>query len=104
MTLLSGLDALFVSDPVNIRYCTGFDGASPGEREAFLLILADTAFLFVHRLYAERAKDRQWLHGYMVLWLKDKTAFHASTFSREDPFTTLLGKLCTYEKIKRLGY
>ena len=104
MTLLSGLDALFVSDSVNIRYCTGFHGASPGEREAFLLILADKAFLFVNSLYAERAKDRQWLHGYMVLWLKDRTTFQTRTFSREVPFTTLLRKLCVHESIKRLGY
>ena len=103
-TLLRGLDALLVTNPTNIRYCTGFTGASPDERESFLIILKDKAFLFVNSLYGEQAKDRQWLHGYMVSWLKDKTVFHTSTFSREDPFTTLLGKLCAKERVKRLGY
>lgn len=54
--LLSGLDALLVTEPVNIRYLTGFTGLSPAEREAFVLVTQKKIYLFTGALYLEQAK------------------------------------------------
>lgn len=35
----NSFDALLITNPTNIRYLTGFVGAAPEEREAYLLIL-----------------------------------------------------------------
>src|SRR5690348_4377454 len=43
-------DALFVSSMVNIRYLTGFAGSA-----GVLLVLADTALLFIDDRYTEAA-------------------------------------------------
>lgn len=57
MNLLDGLDALFITNPVNIRYVSGFMGLAPEEREGFVLIKPDVINLFVHTLYIEKARE-----------------------------------------------
>lgn len=56
MNVLSGIDALFISHPINIRYLTGFMGASPEERESFALFTQNQLFLFTNSLYVEAAR------------------------------------------------
>ena len=52
-----GLDALIVTNPVNIFYLTGFRGLSPTEREAVLVILkTGPAALITARLYGQEAQ------------------------------------------------
>jgi Xaa-Pro aminopeptidase len=56
-TLLSGFDALLISNPTNIRYLTGFEGANPEEHEVFVLMTPSRAYLFTNSLYIIRAKE-----------------------------------------------
>jgi Xaa-Pro aminopeptidase len=56
MNLLDNLDALLISNQTNIRYLTRFVGASPTEREAYILILRDAMYLFTNALYIEGAR------------------------------------------------
>ena len=48
-------DGMFVTNPKNIFYLTGFIGISPTERESSLLITHDRALLFLPAMYEERA-------------------------------------------------
>lgn len=57
MDLLDGLDGLLITNPVNIRYITGFIGLAPEELEGFVLIRPGKLNLFVHTLYIEKAKE-----------------------------------------------
>ena len=47
--------ALLISDPINIRYLTGFMGLAPEEREAYCLLINSQVHLFVSSLYVESA-------------------------------------------------
>lgn len=55
-SLFSGCESLLVTNPINIRYLTGFVGASPEEREAYVLLTQNQTFLFTNALYREQAK------------------------------------------------
>lgn len=54
--LLDGIDGLFVTNPTNIRYLTGFIGAAPTERESFVLVTNHAVYLFTYGLYREAAE------------------------------------------------
>lgn len=56
MHLLHNLHALLVTNPVNIRYLTGFTGLSANEREGYALATSDRLILFIHPLYLEQAR------------------------------------------------
>lgn len=45
------IDALFITDQSNVTYLTGFAGLSPNEREGFLLITKNYAFLLTFPTY-----------------------------------------------------
>lgn len=49
------VDALFVTNPTNIRYLTEFEG-SKNSRDAYLLVTADKWFLITSLLYQEEAR------------------------------------------------
>lgn len=55
MIPLTDLDALLITNPTNIRYLTGFIGAAPEEREAYVLLTKKQTFLFTNALYREEA-------------------------------------------------
>src|SRR3990167_847087 len=101
MKILDNLDALLITNPTNIRYLTGFAGAAPDEREAYVLLTPNQTFLFTSALYLEQAK---------------KTKATVVEISREAPFAkklaeTLQGNrldfeendltVAEYEKIKK---
>ncbi len=56
-SVLDRIDGLFITDPINIRYLTGFTGVAPEEREAFCLLTQNQIFLFTNGLYLESAKN-----------------------------------------------
>ncbi len=49
-------DALFVTNPYNIRYLSGFVGVNPQEREAYLLLVKKKRYLIASRLYEAEAR------------------------------------------------
>ncbi len=51
------ISGLFVTNPKNIFYLSGFIGISPSERESFLLITQHTCFLFAPAMYEKKAKQ-----------------------------------------------
>lgn len=55
---LSGFDiqAAYITNPTNIFYLTGFKGVSETEREATLLVTAESLTLFVPAMYYEQAR------------------------------------------------
>jgi Xaa-Pro aminopeptidase len=54
--LLQGVDAIFVTNPTNIRYLTGFVSVAPTERESYVLVTNDAVHLFTYGLYRETAE------------------------------------------------
>jgi Xaa-Pro aminopeptidase len=85
------LDAFLVTDPLNIRYLSGFWGINPTEREALLLITPKEAFLLISALYLEQA-------------LALKPDFKIAEVKRERPFGKVLKELTEKVKTKRLGF
>lgn len=90
MMPLKNSDALLVTNPVNIRYLTGFVGVAPEERESYVLRTEDTTYLFTNALYVEHAKT-----------LKDVIVI---PISRENPLSRELHALTTKRKIHKLGF
>lgn len=90
--ILSGVDAFFVTDPANIQYLTGFVGASPEERGAFVLITKTDNVFFTHALYRQEAKT-----------LKNPS-LEVIEISRENPISKRLAGLIKKLQIKRLGF
>ena len=84
--MLHDLDALLVSDPINICYLTGFMGLSPDERESYLLITSNEAYLFTSGLYLEQAKEIKNLE----LKIYNSQNFSVIEISREYPLSRRL--------------
>jgi len=59
MLELHACEAFLITNPTNIRYLTGFVGASETEREAYALIANDKKVLFTNALYLEQARKLQ---------------------------------------------
>ena len=74
------LDGLLVSDPFNIRYLSDFIGLAPYEREAWLLLTRDNAFLLTNPLYFPQAS-------------KLKAPSKVLMITPEKPLTTYLNQL-----------
>ncbi len=49
------IETLFITNPTNIRYITGFVGVGR-ERESYLLLAKDIVYLFTNSLYLEQAR------------------------------------------------
>jgi len=47
-----GLDAVLISSVSNIIYFTGFDGFFKEERDGYLLVTKDKAFVLTHSIYS----------------------------------------------------
>lgn len=91
-TLLSDIDGLFITDPINIRYLTGFYGVSPEEREAYVLVTAKTTYVFTSALYRETARQLSQTHQEII------------EVSYDHPITAALSEICNKAHIKKLGF
>lgn len=92
LSLLTNLDGLLITDFTNIRYLTGFVGASPEEREAYVLLTNNSIFLFTNSLYKEAAQKLS------------NTPIEFIEISREHPISKKLGHLVKKLGIKKLGF
>ena len=99
MDALDAINALLITDPVNIRYLTGFVGAAPEEREAYCLLAQNNLFLFTNALYIEQAKNLK----SQIPNLKSKK-LQVIEISREDPLSKKLQILTAELNIKTLGF
>ncbi|KKS85340.1 MAG: Peptidase M24 [Candidatus Gottesmanbacteria bacterium GW2011_GWA1_43_11] len=110
-------DALLVSNPVNIRYLTGFWGANPEEREAYVLLLPNYVYLLTNALYLEQAKALTQRHPDPPVGGKGSSAsasldashnklklqLRVVQISREKPLTAALKELLD-ASVKSLGF
>jgi Xaa-Pro aminopeptidase len=78
VNLLSKIDALLITDPINIRYLTGFIGVAPEERESYVLLTQNQTYLFTNSLYLEQAK---------------KISIDVVEISRENPLSKKLAEV-----------
>lgn len=90
--LLTDTDGLFVTNPTNVRYLTGFRGVSPEEREAYALVTTDTIYLFTSALYRETTKQFSGVHQ------------KAIEISYDHPITAALSEVCDKTRIKTVGF
>lgn len=85
------LDAVLISSHPNLIYTTNYAGFYAEERDAYVLITKNNAYIFTHALYAE-AMPSQVPHLTLV------------EMSRATPFTEQLQSLCKKHMIKKLGF
>lgn len=95
MEILKDLDALLITNPTNIRYLTGFVGAAPEEREAYMLLTRSQAYLFTNPLYRQEAKNLTSFKRLNLLGTKGLTFIETS---HEHPFAKKLADI-----LKRLN-
>ena len=88
---------LFITNPTNIRYLTGFVGVD--ERDAYVLLTNNQAFLFTNSLYRELAKKLE-RSGNRV----QGTDVQFVEISRENPISRELLRITTDLKTKELGF
>lgn len=99
-TLLDGIDGLFVTNPTNIRYLTGFAGAAPTERESFVFITNDAVYLFTYGLYREAAETLVNEHPLTAL----NIPLSLVLLGKDAPITTALGTLVGSLSLTRIGF
>ncbi len=93
INLFHDSDALLITNLTNIRYLTNFVGAAPEEREAYVMVARDEAFLFTNKLYLEQTKAIGLLNCYIVKLLKSKKPLQIIEISRENPFAVGLAEV-----------
>ncbi|MBI5448769.1 aminopeptidase P family protein [Candidatus Gottesmanbacteria bacterium] len=91
--------ALLITNPTNIRYLTGFTGAAPEEREAYVLLTQKTPYLFTSALYRESTKN---LKSQIPMTKQDTIT--TVEISREDPFTKKLTEILKKNACVRLEF
>jgi Xaa-Pro aminopeptidase len=86
-------NTLFITNPTNIRYLTGFAGASETEREAYALVIGNQTYLFTNGLYKEEVQMNA-----------DKRGYTFVEINRDTPISKALGTILTKEKQKEVGF
>ncbi len=97
---MSILYHVLITNPTNIRYLTGFVGVASEEREAYVLLLNNEAFLFTSGLYIEQAKS-QLLHCYIATLLKKPVQL--IEISREEPIANKLAEILKRSRLTSQG-
>ncbi len=82
-----GLDAVLISSVSNIIYFTGFDGFFKEERDGYLLVTKDKAFVLTHSIYSTVLKNL----------LKE---FEVIEVSRRDPASKVIARLLKNQSAK----
>lgn len=86
------MNYLFVTNPTNIRYLTGFVGVD--ERDAYCLLTQRELFLFTNSLYLESVKE---LRTQNLMTKQDITIVE---ISRENPISKELKRVFTEKKLE----
>ncbi len=85
------LDALFISNQYNVSYLTGFAGLSPNEREGFLFVTQNLAYLLTFPTY-------------FGLFKKGGNGFTSLNITREIRMSDHLTEIIKREKINKIGF
>lgn len=85
---------LFVTNPVNIAYLTGFTGSDSRERDAYLLVTPNKTYIFTNSLYTQQVTD---------ICRKNKT-FEFVRISRAHRVTAALQEIVNPARYPRLYY
>lgn len=85
------LDALFISNQYNVSYLTGFTGLSPNEREGFLFVTQNLAYLLTFPTY-------------FGLFKKGGNGFTSLNITREIRMSDHLTEIIKREKINKIGF
>lgn len=99
-SLLQGLDGLFISNPTNIRYLTGFIGVAPGERESFALVTRSATYLFTYALYHETAETLVRSHPVSVTG----APLTFIELNKEHSITKALSQITSSLPLPRIGF
>lgn len=93
-------DAIFVTNPVNIQYLSGFTGVAPMERESFLLVTRREVRLFTYPLYRETAELLVKKSPSSVLG----TPLRLTVLSKENPIQKAVSETAAKQNLKSIGY
>lgn len=88
---LQKLEGIFISNPTNLIYFSGFKPLSFSEREAYLLITKKNAYIFTSKLYSEEVK--KYILDYQLIEL-----------SSEYSSSTALAHIIKKEGIASIGF
>lgn len=92
-TLPSDVEALFITNPTNIYYLTGFNGlAAPGDRESYLFIVGSHTLLLTYSMYRKEAEEVVKHHKEItpVYLSRDLSLLHAiQNTHKQYPFSRL---------------
>ncbi len=91
---------LLITTPTNIRYLTGFTGAVPEEREAYVLWVKDQLYLFTNVLYVEEARQLKQIQDSRCMIQELKVV----EISRENPLSKKLKEIIEAEGITELDF
>lgn len=93
---------IFITNPTNIRYLTGFVGVE--NRDAYLLILQSNAYIFVSGLYEQEAKAIVLKDSLLQKHFSNVTTLTVCILSPNNRITKQLASICTKEEIESLQY
>ncbi len=93
---------LFITNPTNIQYLTGFVGVD--SRDAYLLILQNTAYLFVSGLYESEAKTILLNDSLLQKHFPQIDALKICILSANNRIAKQLSAVCQKEEIDTLLY
>lgn len=93
------MNPILISNPTNIRYLTGFAGASHTEREAYALLVDERIYLFTTPLYSEEVRELNNESRIM-----NNGEIRIIEISRAQPFTRELATICQKESIQKLDF
>lgn len=92
--LLTGIDALLISNPLNIYYLTGFIGLAPDEREGYCLVTLDKLFLFINALYTEKAANLK----------KNSKELEVVAISRDHSLSQAIIDIASKHSLRKIGF
>lgn len=99
--------AILISDPINIRYLTGFMGLAPNEREVYCLLTGSETFLFVNSLYRETANSivlRSQQNSNKQINKYTNNPIKIIELSQEKPIEILLNQILLKNNVKTLEF
>lgn len=100
VSIPGSLDALFITNPVNIQYISGFIGVAPLERESFLLVTRREVHLFTYPLYRETAELLVKENPSSVLG----TPLRLTVLNKEKPIQKAVSEITAKSSLKSIGY